>query len=90
MCQSLFFKELKMPTTTRIQQVGAADPELRTSPIFDDAEESSLSLDYELESPFCYFNSQSFSIGQFVCSGHQLLKCNGRGVWVAEGACERE
>ncbi len=79
-----------MLTTTRIQQVGAADPELRTSPIFDDAEESFLSLDYELESPFCYFNSESFIIGQFVCSGQQMLKCNGRGVWVAEGACERE
>jgi hypothetical protein len=79
-----------MPTTTRITQVGAADPEQRTSPIFDDTQESFLSLDYELESPFCYFNSESFGIGQFVCSGDQLLKCNGRGVWVVVGACERE
>ena len=79
-----------MPTTTRIQQVGAADPQLRTSLIFDDPEDSFLSLDYELESPSCYFNSVSFGVGQFVCSGHQLLKCNGRGVWVATGECQRD
>lgn len=35
-----------------VPQVGAQDPELNTSPIFDEYEE--ISLDLELEVGFCY------------------------------------
>ena len=66
--------------------VGAPDPELKTSPIFDGSEED-MSLDQELETGVCYFNNETFSIGSYVCSGNELLRCEGRGIWVREGAC---
>jgi hypothetical protein len=64
-------------------QVGAADPELRTSPILDEDEE--FSLDLELESGVCYFNNVPYRIGQFVLSGNELLHCEERGLWVRKG-----
>jgi hypothetical protein len=64
-------------------QVGAVDPELRTSPILDDEQE--FSLDLEIESGACYFNGVAYPIGQFVLSGNELLHCEGRGLWVRKG-----
>jgi hypothetical protein len=64
-------------------QVGAADPELRTSAILDEDEEPSFDLD--LESGACYFNSVPYPIGQFVLSGNELLHCEERGLWVRKG-----
>ena len=69
--------------------VGAPDPELKTSPIFD-GNEGELSLDQELETGVCYFNNEVFAIDDYVCSGNELLRCEGRGVWVREGACYTE
>ena len=66
--------------------VGAPDPELKTSPIFDGSEEAP-SLDQELETGVCYFNNEVFAIGDYVCSGNELLRCEERGVWVREGDC---
>ena len=63
-------------------QVGAPDPELKTSPIFDENDEDILSFDSELESPTCYFNEIAYPIGQYVRSGEELLHCEGRGIWV--------
>lgn len=63
--------------------VGAPDPERQTSPIVDEQEE--LSLDYELESGLCYFNGETYPIGQYVRSGSELLQCEMRGVWVRKG-----
>jgi hypothetical protein len=71
-----------------VPQVGAPDPESETSPIFDDSDLDELSLDQELETGFCLFNGEQFDLGQFVCSGNELLRCEGRGVWVREGVCE--
>lgn len=70
-----------------VPEVGAPDPELKTSPIFDEYEE--VSLDMELEAGVCYFNSAAYPIGQFVRSGSELLRCEGRGVWVREGEMRR-
>ena len=67
-------------------RVGAPDPELNTSPIFDGSEED-LSLDRELESGVCYFNNETFELGSYVCSGSDLLRCEDRGVWIKEGSC---
>jgi len=64
-------------------QVGAVDPERKTSPIFDEDEQ--FSLDLELESAACYFNSVAFPISQFVLSGNELLHCEERGLWVRKG-----
>ena len=69
--------------TAQLPQVGAPDPEHKTSPIIDEDEE--ISLDMELESGVCYFNDQAYRIGQYVLSGSELLRCEGRGVWVREG-----
>jgi hypothetical protein len=66
-------------------QVGAPDPERKTSPIFDEDEMDDLSLDLELESGVCYFNDVAYAIGQYVRSGNELLHCEERGVWVRTG-----
>ena len=68
-------------------QVGTPDPELKTSPIFDNEDKEFLSLDAELEEGGCYFNNQSFELGDYVCSGSELLRCEVPGVWVREGSC---
>jgi len=64
-------------------QVGAVDPELRTSPILDEDEESAVDLDQETGA--CYFNNVAYPIGQFVLSGNELLHCEERGLWVRKG-----
>lgn len=71
-------------------QVGAPDPNRRNSPIFEDTDE-----DLEVEGQqfardaVCYFNSQSYEDGQYVCSGHELLHCR-RGNWIRAGSCDRD
>jgi len=69
--------------TSHITQVGAPDPELRTSPLFDEYED--VSLDLELETGACYFNNTPYPVGQYVLSGSELLHCELRGVWVRKG-----
>lgn len=67
--------------------VGAPDPELRNSPIFDESSNEELDLDMELEEGVCFFNNETFDIGAYVCSGDELLRCEERGVWIREGSC---
>jgi hypothetical protein len=84
------FKSAGGPTMnqqTPKPQVGAPDPELRNSPIFDGAEEEILSTDAELGTGLCYFNDQSYELGEYVCSGDELLRCESQGVWIREGSC---
>jgi len=66
-----------------IPQVGAPDPELRTSPVFDEDEERS--LDLEQATATCYFNDVAYPVGQFVAAGSELLRCEQGGVWVRRG-----
>ena len=68
---------------THVTEVGAPDPELKTSPIFDEYED--LSLDQEIESGACYFNNTVYPVGQYLLSGSELLHCEQRGVWVRRG-----
>lgn len=70
-------------TKETVPQVGAPDPERKTSPIIDQDEE--LSLDTELESGVCYFNDVPYPRGQYLRSGSELLHCEERGVWVRRG-----
>ena len=79
-----------MPDTSKVPQVGAPDPESKNSPIFDETDNDYLSLDQELESSACYFNGESYAIGQFVCSGDELLRCEEKGIWVREGSCHKD
>ena len=75
-----------MSSQTHAPQVGAPDPEKRTSPIFDRLTEGGeLSLDTEIETGACYYNDLSFAIGDYVRSGHELLQCRDRGVWSKVG-----
>lgn len=69
--------------TKQAPQLGAPDPELRNSPIFDDEQE--VSLDLEIETGGCYFNDLRYPIGQYVRSGSELLHCEGAGIWVRKG-----
>lgn len=71
-------------------RVGAPDPELRNSPVFDATDDDELSYDLELETGVCYFNSRTYAIGSYVCSGDELLRCEERGVWVRAGSCYEE
>jgi len=72
--------------TAHLPQVGAADPELKTSPIFDQDDE--ISLDLELEAGVCYFNDTVYRIGEYVLSGGEVLRCERRGVWMREGEAQ--
>ncbi len=66
-------------------KVGAPDPELKNSPIFDHDSEEYETADLELETGVCYFNGSSYPIGQYVASGGELLRCSERGIWVRVG-----
>jgi hypothetical protein len=66
--------------------VGAPDPELKNSPIFDRESEEFEMLDLEFESSVCYFNGVSYVDDAYVCSGNELLHCE-RGVWIRKGSC---
>lgn len=65
------------------KQVGAPDPERRTSAIFDEDEERSLDLGQE--AAVCYFNDLAYQEGEVVRSGSELLRCEEGGVWVRRG-----
>ncbi|HVO88582.1 MAG TPA: hypothetical protein VMV45_08570 [Casimicrobiaceae bacterium] len=67
-----------------IPQVGAPDPELQTSPIFDEDEERSLDLEQPAAAQ-CYYNGIAYARGQLVLSGSELLRCEEGGVWVRRG-----
>jgi len=73
----------KKAMADHVPQVGAPDPEIKTSPIFDEYDE--ISLDLELEAGVCYFNNVAYPVGQYLRSGSELLHCEERGVWVRKG-----
>lgn len=71
-----------------VTQVGAPAPELKTSPIYDEFEDDS--LDLELETGACYFNSVVYPRGQYLLSGDELLHCEERGIWVRKAEMRPE
>ena len=64
-------------------QVGAPDPELDTSPILDEDEREDIEPDPERNA--CTFNGVSYPVGQYVLSGHEVLRCEAPGLWVRQG-----
>lgn len=64
-------------------QVGAPDPELETSPVV--GEDGDEEIEPEGSGPVCYFNGVSYPIGQYVLSGHEVLRCDSPGLWVRMG-----
>lgn len=65
-------------------QVGAPDPERRTSPILDEEDEE-MAAGQDVETGVCYFNDIAYALGDYVLSGSELLRCERRGVWVRAG-----
>ncbi len=77
-----------MNSSAQIRQVGAPDPELRNSPVADEASDEFEVLKQELPGdPFCYFNNRSYPHNSYVCSGETLLRCD-YGIWVRQGGCD--
>jgi hypothetical protein len=68
----------------KIPQVGAPDPDRKTSPILDQDDEE-IDPELELETGVCYFNDLAYALGSYVLSGDELLHCEERGVWVRKG-----
>lgn len=71
-------------------QVGAPDPELKTSAILDDEDLEDYSLEADEGEGLCYFNDQPYVLGDYVCSGDELLHCEELGVWIREGSCYKK
>ncbi len=72
-------------------QVGAPDPEMRNSPIFDhsaDNEQSGADVE-SVEFASCQFNNVDYSNGTLVCSGDEMLRCE-RGKWLRIGSCDQD
>ncbi len=74
-----------MANDVHIKDVGAPDPELKNSPIFDHESLETEAVDLELETGVCYFNGVTYAIGDVVHSGDEILRCEGRGVWIRIG-----
>lgn len=71
-----------------VPQVGAPDPELTTSMIAEEFdEEYEVARQEEPGNPVCYFNQQTYTHDQFVCSGSTRLRCT-YGIWVRNGSCD--
>lgn len=67
------------------RDVGAVDPQLKTSPIAEEMSEEWSILRQEVpETAVCYFNGEPFPSGTFVRSGAVLLECR-EGLWVESG-----
>ncbi len=64
-----------------VTDVGAADPELQNSPILDSEIEEGEFAAADLDVQVCYFNGVRYAMGDYVCSGEELLRCE-NGVWV--------
>ncbi len=75
-----------MTERLNVPDVGAPDPELKNSPIFDRESNGFELMDLELESRVCYFNNVAYADGDYVCSGNELLHCE-HGVWIRKGTC---
>ncbi len=73
---------------TGIRNVGAIDPELRTSPVAEEMLEESETLRLEVPGgAVCYFNGESFKSGELVRSGTMMLRCRD-GIWVEAGPAD--
>jgi hypothetical protein len=71
-----------------IRNVGAVDPELKTSPVAEEMLEDSDTLRLEVPGvAVCYFNGEVFKTGEVVRSGTMLLECRD-GLWVEAGPAD--
>lgn len=75
--------------TSNLPQVGAPDPELETSPIVEEEfDEEAATVDPGAEDDgVCLYNGVPFAVGDYVCAGSDLLRCERGGVWAYKGSC---
>lgn len=79
-----------MATSLNITQVGAADPELKNSPVEQEGDEEREYIKQQVPGEaVCYFNNQAYNNGSYVCSSNILLRCD-YGVWIQTGSCDPE
>lgn len=69
-----------------VEEVGAADPELKNSPVLDDIDVEFEPVVSEEQEAVCYYNDVSYPVGTYVSSGPGLLRCEKGGVWVRAGS----
>ncbi|MCS6945257.1 MAG: DUF1496 domain-containing protein [Sutterellaceae bacterium] len=72
-----------MRRLAHLPQVGAPDPEKRTSPILEEGEAPQ--PEWESNASVCYFNDVAYPAGAFVRSGSEVLRCEPSGLWVRCG-----
>jgi len=71
--------------TTSTNQLGAPDPERKTSPVAWEADEDTEALREAVpEEAVCFFNDRPFDHGTVVKSGSTLLRCD-HGIWLPAG-----
>ena len=69
--------------------VGAADPELKTSPILEEMDEEYEVLLQEVEDQaVCWFNNSSYNDGSYVCSSSRIRLYCDKGLWIRRGGCD--
>jgi hypothetical protein len=79
-----------MSSSLNITQVGAADPELKNSPVEQEGDEEREYIKQQMPGEaLCYFNNRAFKNGSYVCSSNILLRCD-YGVWIQTGSCDPE
>jgi hypothetical protein len=77
-----------MASHSRMRNVGAIDPELKTSPVIEEtAEDADVFEQQAPELPTCWFNGEVFVTGELVRSGSVVLQCR-RGLWVEIGPAD--
>lgn len=77
-----------MATHAGTTNVGAIDPELKTSPVLEETAEESYELSQQApDSAVCFFNGEVFATGEFVRSGAAVFECR-RGLWVEIGPAD--
>jgi hypothetical protein len=69
----------------RAEQLGAVDPERKTSPVAWEADEDTEVLRESVpDAAVCYFNDLAYAHGTTVKSGSVLLRCD-HGLWLPAG-----
>ena len=69
-----------------VADMGAPDPELENSPVIDTEIEEGEFSGTDCDTRVCYFNGIRYPVGDYICSGDELLCCE-NGIWVRSGSC---
>lgn len=65
-----------------IPHVGPQVPDMKNSPIADDADDEIYVVGQEVEEqPYCYYNNTSYAHGSYVNTGTDVLVCD-KGLWI--------